>query len=211
MAGYERGGEVLLGRDYFHDGQAGYYRQAEWYNECDALVLVGRRIDPAPPREVLRETLRFAVDFARGHHAMQNVATGLAAYDTWIDSLLRDEDFPADDLKTLTGRCFVCNSVVLPALLDTRRMAARFLAEQVDVEPAAATHVRAAADAYKAEEAVLEEAFRRVPQCTAPEAQRLEMADRPLRQFLADHLLRAKDLDRQAVEHLEHALEAIEQ
>jgi hypothetical protein len=106
----------------------------------------------------------------------------------------------------LTKRCFLSNAVVLPALLDGRRMAARFLAEQVDVEPRAASHLQAAGEAYKAEEAVLGEAFERMPLNCAPEARRLEMAERPLRQFLADHLHQAKDMDHRAIQCLERAL-----
>lgn len=210
VAGYERGGDVLVGRSYFHDGRNGYYRQAEWYNDCDALVLVGRRIDPVSPREVLCRTLKVAVAFAHGSHAIEGIAAGLAAYDAWANSLLRDEDFPAGNLPVLTKRCNVSNAIVLPALLEARRMAARFLAEQEEVEPRAAAHMRAAGAAYEAEAAVLKGVFEHVPLCTAPEAQRLAFAERPLRQFLVDHLLRAKDLDRQAVEHLERVLEVID-
>ena len=89
-------------------------------------------------------------------------------------------------------------------------MAAQFLSEFADVEPAVTDDLQAAAKLYEQEVSILSEAQSKAPFCFAPEEERLKMADRGLREFLADHVLQAKEKDQQAVEHLERALEELQ-
>jgi hypothetical protein len=131
---------------------------------------------------------------------------GLAAYDEWAAALLREENFPEGDLETLTLRCTVNTGVTLSGLREARKMAARFLQEFADVESSATADLQGAADLYEEEVRILREAQGKAPFCCAAEEERLKMADRGLREFLADHILQAKEKDQRAVAHLEHAL-----
>ncbi|GAG49866.1 unnamed protein product, partial [marine sediment metagenome] len=43
VAGYDRKGNVLLGRSYFHDGSKGYFQKSDWYKGCSAIILMGAK------------------------------------------------------------------------------------------------------------------------------------------------------------------------
>ncbi len=208
IAGYDHGGDVLLGRSYFYDGSKGYYEQADWYEKCRGLLLIGEKAEPPSKAQILRESLEWAVELARKPEWERGdgakYACGLAAYNVWADALTRDEDFPEGDLKVLTFRCQVSTSVTLSGLRDARKAATEFLKHMAD--GAAKGDVLAAAAAYEEEGRILEDALKEAPFCFAPEEQRLRMADPKLRAQLAQAVLAAKEKDRQAIERLEQAL-----
>ncbi|GAG90329.1 unnamed protein product, partial [marine sediment metagenome] len=93
----------------------------------------------------------------------------------------------------LTFRCNVSTSVTLSGLREAREMAGKFLSEFADVELAASDELQAAARLYEQEVGILSQAQSKAPFCMAPEEERLKMAERGLREFLADHILQAKD------------------
>jgi hypothetical protein len=207
IAGFDDNGNVLLGRSFFHDSRE-YYRKVDWYKDCHSLLLIGEKTAAPSRLEILRQALEWAVQLVRTPEmewpGPQRVL-GLAAYDEWAAALRRDEDFPRDDLKALTPKCTVNKGVTLSGLIDARKAARAFLQDMVDVAPAAADELLAAAEAYEMEARVLTEAFKAAPDCTDPPANRLRMADPQLRAAMAETVLRAKELDAQAVEHLECA------
>jgi hypothetical protein len=210
VAGYEEGGRVLRGQSYFHDGSQGYYREADWATGCSGLILVGEKKVPPPEAEILRESLRWAIQLARTPHMVERRTTGLAAYDAWAAALGRDEDFPEGDRKVLTFRCNVHTSVTLSGLCDARRSAAAFLRSMADVDGAARPDLLAAADAYDEEVRILDEAMHAAPFCFSPEEERLKIADPALRAAQAEAVLTAKEIDARAVEHLERALASMD-
>jgi hypothetical protein len=208
VAGFDEEAAVLLGHSYFHDGSKGYYRKAQWFSDCWGLVVVGEK-KPLPPRgEILRDSLAWALELARVPQRL-NYASGLAAYDAWAAALLRD-DFPQNDLGTLTHRCLTNGNVVHCVLLEARRSAAGFLRSMTDVTEKAAPHLLAAATAYEEEAGILKAASNDVPYDWSPEEKRLQMADPALRRRLADVVLQAKAKDEQAVARVEQALEAMD-
>ncbi len=209
VAGYDQNGDVLLGRSYFHDGSRGYYRETDWLANCHGLILIGEKQERPAREEILREALQWALHLVHTPQ-VNGRASGLAAYDAWAGALLRDEDFPAGDLETLTFRCNVSASVTLAGLWDARKAAAGFLRNMADAGPAAAAAVLQAADAYAQEFRVLDHAMGVAPFCTDREEKRLQMADPNLRQELAGLVRQAKEKDQEATAHLARALQQIE-
>ena len=207
VAGYEQDGSVLLARTFFSNSR-GYERNPDWHGQCSRLVLIGERTPPLARREVLRQALRRAIELAYTREINGRIS-GLAAYDAWADALLRDDDFPAGNLDILTQRCHVSNSIVLPGLWDARRAASAFLESMTDVDRVAASHLRAAARAYREEFDLLDIAMKMVPFCHDAETKRLQMADPPLRRELASLLLQAKNRDEEAAGCLRQALQGI--
>ena len=206
VTGYGRDGEVLLGHSYFHDGSNGYYSKDNWYKDCLAVLIVGEKGEVPPRLSLLRDTVAYAVEHARGPKSFADKAIGLAAYEPWADALRRDEDFPKGNLETLTWRCHVSNAVVLPALWDARKAAAVFLRQLADASPPAKAQVLQAAVAYEQEAYILDAAMKIVPFCHESEQRRLQMGDPELRHKLAEIIMQAKEKDQQAVTHLEAAL-----
>ena len=204
VAGYQDNGNVLLGRSYFHDGSAGYYRKADWYEGCHGLILIGEKHDPPPRRDVLRDALRWALSLAH-RPKREGRVSGLAAYSAWTDALQRDEEFPSADLDILTFQCHVGTSVTLAALRDARRSAANFLSTMADVDDVAGEHLRQAADAYEKEGHLLEDAIKLAPFSWTTQGPRPGASDLSLRRMLGAKIADAEKLDAQAVSQLETA------
>ena len=89
-------------------------------------------------------------------------------------------------------------------------MAALFFREYANVEPSVKENLLAAAEAYEQEAHILGKSMEKAPFCTAPEEERLRMAERSLRVCLSENILQAKAKDQLAVENLEKALEKLD-
>lgn len=211
VTGYEKEGEKLLGRSYFHHADD-YYQKDNWYEECYCLIVIGEKIERPELAQILRESLSWAVHLARSPKWVrldgESYVCGLAAYDAWAEALLKD-NFPENDLEALTFRCLVNSNVTFCGLLDARKGAVAFLNTIASADKRVTEHVLAAARMYYEEVAILESMVHAIPYSWQPEEKRLEMADPTLRQNLANIILEAKTKDEQAVEHLEQVLEGI--
>jgi len=209
--GYEKDGDVLIGRSYFHDRTEEYYRKADWYKDCWSVGVIGHKIERPGERDVLRGALEWAVKLARAGTWGPDRACGLAAYDAWAAALLIDADFPPDDLEKLNFRCVVNTNVNASGLRESRDCAARFLRSMKGAAGDASTQLEAAAVLYNEEVGILDRMLKVAPSDAnfSPEDRRLEMADRGLRERMAKMVIEAKDKDEEAVEKLESALDSL--
>jgi hypothetical protein len=221
VAGYEEKGTVALGHSYFHDGSQGYFRKGNWWQEvepsdevgefahgCWGIVTVGEKVKTPSPREVLRETLDWAVEVVRAPER-EGYVSGLAAYDAWAAALQRDEDFPAGDLEALSFKCLVNANVLLCVLRESRAGAAGFLREVAQDGVPGREDLLAAAVAYQEEAEIVTQAEQLAPYTWHPEDRRLQMADPELRSRLAGLVLQARQKAAQALSHMEKALAAM--
>ena len=208
IAGYGNNGDVLFSQSYFHDDANGYCRKSNWYSTCHGLILIQNQ-KPRPSKiDMLRASLEYAVQLALTQER-QGYVSGLAAYDTWSNSLKCDEAFPGGDLDIVTSRCHVSNSCVLPGLVDARKAAAAFLETMASAHKLARFHILQAAKAYQEEVSILNTATDIAPLCTHPTERRAQMTDPVFRDTLANLILEARKKDKEAVGHLEDALQAI--
>ncbi len=220
VAGYDKGGEVLYGRSYFQESKKGYFSEADWFESCHGLILLGEKREPPPRRQVLRDTLEWAIRLARDPEmplatidgkVEKQLITGLVAYDAMAEALERDEDFAFadDDLETMEMRCFAISNDGLHLLYPKRRDAAAFLESMAEEGEAASDELRQAAEAYRAELEVIGPAHDLAPHSFAPQPKRLALRDRDLRRKLSALVREAKAHDERAVEHLEQALASL--
>jgi hypothetical protein len=208
IAGYDRKGDVLLGRSYFHDGSDGYFSQADWYKDCWGLILIGRKRQAPPKRQILKEALEWAVELARTPRMTQR-ATGLAAYDAWADAMEVDADFPVDDLETLAFR-YMCFADSVGVVWDGRRAAAAFCRRMADVDEAAGADLLAAAAAYHEEWRLMHEDLCGVVETHIRDDEHYrKLADPSIRRGAAEVVRAAKVQHEQATERLESALAAL--
>lgn len=209
VAGYDKGGKMLLGRSYFHKSDD-YYQKDDWYKDCYSLILIGEKKEQPPKSEILRDSLQWAVELARMKKWSRidgaKYACGLAAYDAWAEALKKDENFPEGNLEKLTFRCQVNSDVTFNGLLDARKAAAKFLNNMAYVDKNATEDILAAATMYDEEVAILNSMIDSIPHGWYPEEERLKMADPKLRRNMAKLVLEAKAKDKKAVEYLEQAL-----
>ena len=101
MAGYRGSGKVLLVQSFFERTE-GYSEASDWYDKPHFLGL--HRFTKTGERksrhQTLIEALQRAVEMASMTEAGGRAA-GLAAYDTWAQDMLRDEDFAGLDPNDL--------------------------------------------------------------------------------------------------------------
>ncbi|HUU53416.1 MAG TPA: sigma-70 family RNA polymerase sigma factor [Armatimonadota bacterium] len=220
VAGYDKRGEVLYGRSYFQESNKGYFSEADWFENCHGLILLGEKGEPPSRRQVLRDTLEWAIRLARelelplatiDGKVEKQLISGLAAYDAMAEALERDEDFAFadDDLETMEMRCFAIANDGLHLLYPKRRDAASFLTGMAEDGEAASDELRQAVEAYEDEMTVLGPAYDLAPNSFATQQKRLALRGRDLRRKLSALVREAKVHDERAVGHLEQALASL--
>jgi hypothetical protein len=216
VTGYDKNGQVLVGRSYFHDNTNGYYEKDDWYDACLGLVLIGEKKETPPRQDVYSEALRWAVQLAKEPEIRllsmndNRHLSGFAAFDAWIDALKNAAYFPKDDMDELTLSCLIHTNVTLSGLLDSRRAAVGFLKSVNDEIPAGKASISKAVDAYEKEVGFLLDGLNSVPFAFQPEEQRLRMADPETRSNLSALIRKSKEKEIQAISHIEHAIEEME-
>jgi hypothetical protein len=210
VAGYDRGGEVLVGYSYFQDASIpGYYERSDWYERAGfaggiGFIVIGDRVPRPPERDTLVSSLEWAVDLARRPRRPERPEhlSGLAAYGGWADGLEVDGDYPRNDPTVLATRAMVHGDQA--TMLEERRSGASYLRSMVEVAPEAADDLLAAATLY--DEAAGEMAgiwlwgFDMGPEVADG------LVDAGTRRGIARHVRAAGEKEARAVEHLEKAL-----
>ena len=226
VAGYDEGGDVLVGWSFFQDADterepSGYFRKRDWFGDTQRLLVIGEKRDRPSLRDTCRDALRWMLqvshtpvvrpepDAPEGYQQRHN---GLAAYEAWAKHLLRDEAWPAEDEGVLRAHHQVHYGVV-GTLAEARWYGSVFLAQVVEGFEAgpgrrgAQAEILHAAACYAAEHDLMWEVWELAGGIGNPEAFRA-MADPAVRMAMARVIRQARDLDAQAAEHMERALEA---
>jgi hypothetical protein len=178
VCGYDRGGDVLLGHDYFdfekRPPEAPYYEKEDWYAAMRrhapefgepgpiGMIVLGDPVPRPDPREMLRTSIEWAVDLARQTHRpnLPNHVCGLAAYDAWADALDDDAGYEADrsidppDPESPTAPRYTIETRAMvhgdqATMLVERAEAARFLRRMTEHAGPAAAALREAAGLYE--------------------------------------------------------------
>jgi hypothetical protein len=226
LAGYDRAGDVLYGRSYFQSDEfdtenyrldeTGYFITDQWSDNCYGVIVLGEKQAPPSPSQVLQDTLEWAITLIRVPEHQDTPApgrrllSGLAAYDAMAEALERDEEWPADDLATLTfhGGMVVGNDGI-HLLRCERACAARFLAARAEEGLPGAEPLGQAAEIYNQEVQILDRAAKMTPYTSSPPPDRLRMADPAHRRELAGLMGEARAHEESAVGHLERALQEL--
>ncbi len=217
IAGYDQGGDVLYGWSYFQEGSGAYFQTDRWSENFHGLIRIGDKGTAPPPRKVLQDSLEWAIALARvpehsgGDMQAKRLISGLAAYEAMAQALERPEEwqFAPDDGETMQLRCWAVSNDGVHLMHCERAAAARFLDRMAALELPGAGELRKAAEAYRKEVGVLEQACRLAPFSFAPDDERHKLLDPEHRRRLAALVRDAKGHDEIAVKHLEEALEAL--
>ncbi|HEY3412392.1 MAG TPA: hypothetical protein VGM51_04940 [Armatimonadota bacterium] len=208
ITGYDCGGEVLMGWSTYQDipvdhnepaDESGYFRKSQWHANTRGFILIGEAVAPPPRREMILDTLRWAVELVRYPRA-DDWVRGLEGYDALVDDLLDDSLYPPGDMETLGFRylCLLCDMM----MVDDRRAAIPFLHQVASDEPDMAGEALAAASCYESTAAARDEARSVLPEDFS-EATTRSVADRTTRLAYADAIRRIRDADLRAIEHIE--------
>jgi hypothetical protein len=210
VTGYAEDGAVLCGWSYFQDQREHPYERRDWFETMDknagkGLIIVGDKLPGQPTdREVFLASLRWALDLeCTAHHPnLPEHLCGLAAYDGWADALEVDADYPANDGGTMGTRVMVHGDQCV--MVEERHEAARFLRRMKGAVPEAAAHLEAAAALY---DQVGDRVTPLWPWPIDPHAGAMQaLADTRARRELTGRVRAARDVEAEAVAHLERAL-----
>lgn len=210
VTGFDQGGEVLLGWNYFQEGTpwsagvslepGGQFRKRGWFADTHSLLLIGEKQTPV---DDLRETLRWAIQIARtpvvlGRHS------GLAAYGAWAAQLLDDAAFQDRPEAALREQHEV-HTTEVGQLAECRAWAAEFLHDQAERYPALKPHLLEAAACYWGEHDLMWKVWDLAGGHGNPEGWR-QLAEPPVRRAIAQVIREAHRLEEEAVGLLERAV-----
>ncbi len=214
VTGYDGGGEVLIGWNFFQDMPElagplerepnGMFRQSDWSSRTPALLLLGERHERPDLNELLRDTLRWALTLIRTPRVRQH-HNGLAAYDAWMAALQRDDEFPADDPQTMDWRLMVHDDAVC-AVAEARWYGSLFLALAARRLPFAAGALYQAAACYAAQHDLMWRAWAAVGGIGRAAKQRDALARPDVRRLLVPLVAAAKEREAEAATWIERAL-----
>ena len=212
LAGYDEGGEVLIGWSFFQDRPSefpeqdfepsGYFRKRDWFQHTLGVVLIGEKQEKPPLSEIYRGALAWALQVVHTPMAHRHY-NGLRAYEGWAEFMRRDEDIQ-DDTGALELRK-MCHYDAM-SMVAEREKAAAFLQEVGAHEPAMAEELEAAVDCYEREMACLGKMHDATDGHIRTDEQLRKLGDPEAREQIAKRILEARDLDAEAAGRIERAL-----
>lgn len=160
ITGYDEGGEVLLGWNAFQEDPvesagveieepSGYFRKRDWFRNTHGLLLVGEPAARRPQLQIYREALTWGLSIMRAAK-IQGRHAGQAAYQAWIEGLLKDDEFKALDEQALQAR-FDMHRHTAGSLAEARAWGGPFLRQIITLAPETKADLEAAISCFDAE------------------------------------------------------------
>jgi hypothetical protein len=214
ITGYDEDANVLIGWNFFQKmaefnagielEPSGYFRKRDWFENTHSLIIIGERRELPPKGELYRGILKWALEVARTP-VVHGRSNGLAAYQTWAEHVLRDEDFPASDKSMLREHHTVHDDAV-GMIAEARWYASLFLPQIARTEAWMAEDLLRAASCYAAEHELMWKIWGLVGGIGREEAKFMKMADPDVRKQIAQVVFQARDKDAEAADHIARAL-----
>ena len=224
ITGYDNAGDVLIGWSMFqehldpvHDitsddmngpsgtEKSGYFRQSDWFDKLAGVIVLKDRSE-VDLQTVYRNTLSWIpsiVETPRAHEFY----TGQSAYDAYIEKMLDDSEFQADDMATLAERRMAHYDAM--TMISERGGGATFLrdvAAHPDFLPAKSEITRAA-DAFQESADQMAAWWRVAGEIWSDEkAQILATANPDIRRAFVPYIQKSKSSDLEGARHLKAAL-----
>lgn len=214
VTGYDEEGDVLIGWSFFQDSDEyndgvefesnGYFRKRNWFADTEAILALGTRHGRPSPEKVLRATLEWALAVAQASDVCGRVG-GLAAYDAWANALLRDEQFPMNDMEALRER-HVAHNDAIGTVAEGRWYASRFLMDMAEHIASVRPKLLAAAGCYESEHDLMRKLWALEGGNGWDDRNVMKLADPEVRRESAKVILQAKEKELRAIEHIESIL-----
>jgi hypothetical protein len=210
VAGYDEGGDVVIGWSAFQgvpwaspkpDGfePNGMFRKRNWEAHAHSMGTIGQKTGTPDRRETYTEALQNALRIVR---APSDRGRGLAAYDSWAQHILRDDEIAAgtpDD-------AFDVHCTAVDMIAEGRHFAVIFLRQAAGFLPEAKDELRAAADCYGTECDLMQRIWDPVGGNERGEDQRQAFLKPEVRRRIVTIIRQARQKDAEAADHIERAL-----
>ncbi len=220
VTGYDEGGEVLVGWNFFQDFPEfsaglerepnGYFRKRNWYPETAGLITPGEKMVRPEYKELFRKSLEWAVK-VMGTPIVTAYgpprANGLAAFDAWIETLLKDEEFATQDMTALWERFNVHDDAV-GAIAEGRWYGSVYLSRMANMAPGnmVRPEVLKAAACFAQEHDLMWAVWDAVGGIGREPDRPLNFQKPEVRRKLVEILRQTQALDDEAAGHIEKAL-----
>ncbi len=206
ITGYDDSGAVLIGVEPLEQVD---FRTSEWFEKLVGIIVPGDESEVDQAR-IYRRTLEWIPRLFRTPMIRQSY-TGQKVYDLYLERLLDDSAFPADDMSTLEiqrGNHYECMTMIA-----ARGAGGAFLQEMAE-HPGFAAAKRQLLDAGDAYVAVYNEmpAWWDIVGAIwndRGDAQARATADPEVRRKWVTHVRTSQRKELEAVEHVEHALDLL--
>jgi hypothetical protein len=212
ITGCEEEGAVLLGWSWFQDeaefgaevdAGTGYFRKRDWFKDTSGILIVGERTPRREQLDITRDTLVWSLSIMRST-AVQGRHAGQAAYQAWIDGLLRDEEIKALGDEALRAH-YEMHRGTAGTLAEARAWGSAFLRQLGTLVPKGKAQLDAAADCFDAEHDLVWATW----EFTSPREGQTSVqrfADPGIRRRMVPLIKLMKEKDAEAADHLERAL-----
>jgi hypothetical protein len=217
ITGCDPQADVLFGWSFFQEQPehaagvefepCGYFRKRDWFQDTDAIILIGDPGRQPQPTEIYREALTWGIELIRKPTIQLNGdrPSGLAAFERWAEAVARDEDFPSDDMATLRQHHMVHNSSV-GMVAEGRWYATQFLKRAVDCEPAWSEPLQEAIARFESEHQHMWKLWDLVGGFDMSDERVTAFADPAVRAQMVPIIREARDADARAADAMERAL-----
>ncbi len=217
ITGLDQGGEVLVGWSFFQDTPdfsagldfepCGYFRKRGWYPHVHALVLIGDKQGPVAQEVVYRKSIRRAIDLIRTPvlHLDGPWPSGLAAFGSWAETIVRHQDFPADDMAVLRQR-HLAHSSTVGMVAEGRWYGSLFLKAVAEAIPGLADPLQQAVACFEQEHGLMWQIWGLAGGLGFEDDKVLRFAQPAIREQMVPIIRQARDLDAQAADYLEKTL-----
>jgi len=223
ITGYDEGGDVLIGWSFFQGDEeqrgddlefepCGYFRKRNWGAETWDAMSVGQQTSEPDRKEVFRKALQWALEVARTPKTWEDRPNGIAAYDAWVEHLRRDEEIAAWKPGDAGDSPFDVHRDATDVIAEGRWYASHFLVRETpECMPYQASHLYAAASCYAKEHELMWDVWRNEGAMGRSAEAAANFADPEVRRRSIAIIEQARDLDAQAADHLQAALDASQQ
>jgi len=226
ITGYDEHGDVLIGWNFFQNfpefsngvdfEPSGYFRKRDWFKDMEGIIIVGEKQEKPSLNDIYREALNWDVKVVRtpefydeNHHkgisAWQDRYNGLSAYSAWADSLSNDDDFATDDMPMLWKR-FIAHDDVVGIIAEARWYGSMFIAQIAKHIWNMSEDLYKSASCYAAEHDLMWQIWNLVGGIGHGEDRVKNLAKPDIRKQIISVILKARDKDAEAVDHVEKAL-----
>lgn len=215
ITGFDEEGDVLIGWSFFQRAKefsadlefeaSGYFRKRNWFKDTHRLIIIGEKKGRPRSEEIYKDVLEWALKIARTPLVRGDCHSGLAAYDAWADAILQDEEFTDKKVKELLHRYHV-HQDASGMVAEGRWYAYQFLQKVMEDVACPEDEVSQAAQCYDEEHSLMWQLWGLVGGPGASVKKAKMFKDFKVRKKAADIILKAREQDQRAADHLERAL-----
>jgi RNA polymerase sigma factor (sigma-70 family) len=215
VTGFDKNGDVLIGWSFFQRMKEflkdvefeahGYFRKSNWYNDTHDILLLGERNKDKDLSDTYHHSLIWAIDVMEKPLCRQGVPNGIAAYQSWIDTIADDTAFSGKKVKELRYQYSIHHSNV--GLLAECRWYAHLFLQKILKDTGKYDTLGNAASCFNAVHDIMWEVWGAVGGLGVAPAKAKRFAEPDVRKEVIELLKKARDMDVKALAYIKECVQ----